>query len=66
MDIFSKGLTHGFSPKKAIFPSSFFLVKIGRENVFYDILERKDPFLDYKNKKFKKSKTCRFSKVVYL
>ena len=64
IDIFSKGLTHGFGPKKAIFPIFFFLVKIGRENVFYDILERKDAFLDYKNKKFKKSKNCRFSKLV--
>ena len=33
----------------------FFLVNIFRENVFYDILERKNAFLRYKNK-FKKSK----------
>ena len=26
---------------------------IGQENVFYDILERKNAFLGYKNKKFK-------------
>ena len=30
--------------------------KIGQENVFYDILERKNAFVSYKNKKFKKSK----------
>ena len=34
----------------------FFLGNIGQENVFYDILERKNDFLGYKNKKFKKSK----------
>ena len=38
----------------AIFPSFFFLDNIGQENVFYDILERKNTFLCYKNKKFKK------------
>ena len=34
----------------------FFLGNIGQENVFYDILERKNAFLAYKNKKFKNSK----------
>ena len=29
---------------------------IGQENVFYDILERENTFLRYKNKKFKKSR----------
>ena len=43
IDIFSKGLTHGFGPKMAIF-QSFFLGNIGQENVFYDILERERPF----------------------
>ena len=32
------------------------LGNIGQENVFYDILERKNAFLGYKNKKFKKPK----------
>ena len=32
----------------------FFLGNIGKENVFYDILERKNAFLGYKNKKLKK------------
>ena len=40
----------------------FFLGNIGQENVFYDILERKNAFLGYKNKKFKKSKNCIFPK----
>ena len=42
----------------------FFLGNIEQENVFYDILERKKAFLDYKNKKFKKSKNWHFSKGV--
>ena len=40
VDIFPKGLSHGFGPKIAIF-STFFFVNIGQENVFYDILEQK-------------------------
>ena len=42
----------------------FFLGNIGQENVFFDILERKNVFLDYKNKKFKHSKNWHFSKGV--
>ena len=38
----------------AISPT-FFLGNIGQENVFYDILDRKNGFLGYKNKKFNKS-----------
>ena len=48
----------------AIFPTFFFLGDIGRENVFDDILELKNAFLGYKNKKFKKSKNWHFSKGV--
>ena len=51
----------------AIFPSFFFLDSIGQENVFYDILERKNAFLGYKgykNKKFEKSKNWDFCKGV--
>ena len=61
--IFPKGLTHGFGPKMAIF-QTFFLGNIGQENVFYDILERKNAFLSYKNKKLKKSRNWHFSKGV--
>ena len=42
----------------------FLWANIGQENVFYDILERKNALLDYKNKKFKKSKNWHFSKGV--
>ena len=34
----------------------FILGNIGQENVFYNILEQKNAFQGYKNKKFKKSK----------
>ena len=47
----------------AIFPT-FFLGNIGEENVFYDILEGKNAFQGYKEKKFKKSKNWDFSKGV--
>ena len=63
IDIFSKGLTHAFGSKMAISPI-FFLGNIDHENVFYVILERKNAFLGCKNKKFKKSKNCHFSKGV--
>ena len=42
----------------------FFLGKKGYQNVLYDILARKNPFLGYKNNKFKKSKNWHFSKGV--
>ena len=44
--------------------SNFFVYIIGKQNVFYDILERKNGFLGYNNKKFKKSKNWPFSKGV--
>ena len=53
--MFPKRLTHGFGPEMAIF-LTFFLGNIGLENVFYDILARKNAFLGYKNKKIKKLK----------
>ena len=58
-----KGLTHAFALKMAII-LTFFLGNIGQENVFYDILERKNAFLRYKNKKFKKSKNQHFTNGV--
>ena len=55
IDIFVKGLTHGFGPKRPFF-ELFFLGNIDQENVFCDILERKNAFLGYKNNKLNKSK----------
>ena len=45
----------------AIF-ASFFLGKLGKENVFYDIREWKNVFLGFKTKNFKKSKFDIFPK----
>ena len=60
-DIFPRGLTHGLGPKMAIFPT-FFQALYSKINVFYDILERKNTFIGYKNYKFKKRKMDIFSK----
>ena len=60
---FSKGVNPWFWSKIVHF-SMGFLSHIGQENVFYDILERKNASLGYKKKKFKKSKSWDFSKGV--
>ena len=46
------------------FFQNFFLGNIGKEKAFYDILEQKNAFLGYKNKKLKKSNNCNRSKGV--
>ena len=50
-----------FWSKNGNFSKFFFLGNIGLENVFYDILERKNAFLGYRNKEIKKSKKVTFS-----
>ena len=50
---FSKGVNPWFWSKNGHFSNAFFLDNIGQENVFYDILERKNAFLGYKNKSSK-------------
>ena len=42
--------------QKLPFFQLFFLRNIGKENVFYDILEQKNAIVSYENKNFKKSK----------
>ena len=64
MAIFPKRVKPWFWSKNDHFSNFFFLGKIGKENVFYDSLERKIAFLGYKNTKFKKSKNGHFSKRV--
>ena len=59
---FSKGVNPWFWSKNGHFSNLFFSGKIGQDYVFYDILEGKNSFLRYKNKKFKKSKNWHFSK----
>ena len=61
---FSKGGSPWFWSKIGHFSILFFKGNIGQKNVFYDILQRKNVFLSYKNRKFKKSKNCHYSKGV--
>ena len=62
---FSKGVQPWFWSKNGHFSNYFFFLgNISQENVFYDILERKNAFLGYKHKKFKKSKNWDFLKGV--
>ena len=61
---FSKWVNPWCLSKNGLFLDFLFLGIIGQENVFYDILERKNVFLEYKNKKFKQTKKWHFSKGV--
>ena len=61
---FSKDVNPWFWSQNGHYSYFLFLGNIGQENVFYDIVERKNAFLGYKNKKFKKSKNWHFSKGV--
>ena len=61
---FSKGVNPWFWSKNGHFPNFFFKGNIGQENVLYDVVERKNVFLGYKNKKLKKLKNWDFSKGV--
>ena len=61
---FSKGVNPWFWSKNGHFSNFFLLGNIDQENAFYDILERKNAFLGYKNKKFKKSKNWHLSQGV--
>ena len=62
--LFSHGVNPWFWSKNGHFRNFFFLGNIGQENVFDDILEQKNAFLGYKNKKYKKSKNWHFSQRV--
>ena len=61
---FTKGVNPWFWSKNGHFSNLFFLGNIGKENVFFDVRERKNANVGYKNKKFKKSKNWHFSKGV--
>ena len=54
IDIFSERVNLWFLSRNCPFFNFFFLANRSQENVFYDIVERKNPFLGFKNKKFKK------------
>ena len=59
---FSKGVSPWFWSKIGHFSIFFFWGNLGHENAFYDILERKNAFLGYKNKNLRKSKNWVFFK----
>ena len=61
---FSKGVNPWFWSKNGHFSNFYFLGNIEQENVIYNILKRRNAFLGYKNKKFKKSINWHFSKGV--
>ena len=62
IDIFPKGLTHGFGLKRAIFPSLFFYGIQARKISFTIFQSKKTPFSAIKKQKSKKSKNGHFSK----
>ena len=70
MDFFLKGLVHDFGQKLVIFPDFYFRENkaekcvLNQKKVFYDILDDRNAFLDYKINKLKKSKNWDFSKGV--
>ena len=61
---FSKGVNPWFWSKNGHFLTFFFLGNISQENIVNDIVERKNAFEGYKNKKFKMSKIWHISKGV--
>ena len=51
IDIFPKGLTHGFGPKNAIFPNFFFLAIQGRKMPFTIFYNGRTPFYAIKTRR---------------
>ena len=61
---FSKGVNPWFCSINGHFSYFVFSGNISQANVFYDILQRKNPFLCYQEEKLKKSKNWHFFKGV--
>ena len=61
---FSKGVNPWFLSKNGHFSNFFLFGNIRQEKVFYHILEERNAFWGYKNKKFKESENWHFSKGV--
>ena len=62
-DLREGGLVQGFRQKLVVFPNVYFR-EIRPEKCFYHILQGRNAFLHYKNKKLKKSKNWDCSKRV--
>ena len=56
IDIFLKGLTHGFGPKMAIIPTFFFWARQGRKMSFKIFQNEKTPFYAIKTRSLKSRK----------
>ena len=56
IEIFQKGLAHGFGLKMAVFPTFIFQAIQARKMSFKIFQNKKKPFLGYRNKKFKRAK----------
>ena len=61
---FTKLVNPWFWSTNGHFSNFVFLANIGKANVFYDILERRNSILAYKSKKSKNSKNWHFSKGI--
>ena len=62
IDIFPKGLTHGFGPKMTIFPTSFFQAKQAKKMSFTIFQNEKTPFQAIKTRSSKSRKIDIFPK----
>ena len=62
IDIFPKGLTHGFCPKMAIFPTFFFQAIQARKMSFMIFQNEKTPFQAIKTRSLKRRKIDIFVK----
>ena len=56
MEIFQKGLVHGFGKKNRTFYHACFWGKLGEKTSFFDILNKLECFVDQKNGVLEKSK----------
>ena len=61
---FCKGVSPWFLSQNRPFSHMFFLSKKSQKETFFDILDRKECFLDHKRKVLKNSKKLTFSKGV--
>ena len=59
---FCKGVSPWFLSQNRPFSHMFFLSKKSQKETFFDILDRKECFLDHKRKVLKNSKTQHFAK----
>ena len=59
---FFKGFVHGFCPKIKLSLMAVFLQKLCQKKSLFDILNRKQSFLDQKIELLKRAKNCHFQR----